>query len=206
MEIWEPDFLKLFISHTSKHKKFIEQLKKALLKVGISGFVAHSDIKPTKKWEEVIENALKTADALVAYLTEDFHESSWTDQEVGVAIGRGIFVISIRAGIDPYGFIGKYQGYPGAGKTADQIAEDLADILMENESTKKIMSYALVKVFEDSGSFEAAKKNMARLEEVAYWDKRLTRRLKLAVKENSQVREAFGVSDRVDRLIHKFEE
>ncbi len=28
-------------------------------------------------------------DALAALLTTDFHDSNWTDQEVGFAIGRG---------------------------------------------------------------------------------------------------------------------
>ena len=52
-------------------------------------------------------------DALAAILTPGFNESKWTDQEVGVAVGRGSLIIPIRKGMNPYGFIGKYQGMQG---------------------------------------------------------------------------------------------
>src|SRR3989338_10334905 len=48
-------------------------------------------------------------EAFVALMTEDFHESDWTDQEVGCAFGRGVPIIAIKLGRDPYGFIGKFQ-------------------------------------------------------------------------------------------------
>jgi len=35
-------------------------------------------------------------DVLVAILTTGFRESHWTNQEIGVAIGRGVPVISVR--------------------------------------------------------------------------------------------------------------
>jgi len=48
-------------------------------------------------------------DAFVALLTEDFHESSWTDQEVGYALARGVPMIAVKLGSDPYGFIDEFQ-------------------------------------------------------------------------------------------------
>lgn len=42
-------------------------------------------------------------------MTEDFHDSFWTDQELGYAFGRGVPIICVRLGRDPYGFIGKFQ-------------------------------------------------------------------------------------------------
>jgi hypothetical protein len=76
---------------------------------GISCFVAHEDIHPTKEWQDEIENALASMDAFVALMTEKFHHSLWTDQEVGFALARGIPMIAVKLGIDPYGFIGKFQ-------------------------------------------------------------------------------------------------
>jgi len=55
-------------------------------------------------------------DALLALLTPGSNESKWTDQEVGVAVGRRVPVIPIRIGIDPYGLIGKYQAVREQGK------------------------------------------------------------------------------------------
>ena len=66
-----------------------------------------------EEWQREIERALFSMDAFVALLSEDFHHSMWTDQEVGVAIGRGVPLIAVRLGMDPYGFMGKSQGLGG---------------------------------------------------------------------------------------------
>jgi hypothetical protein len=85
------------------------KLKGDLELFGATAFVAHSDIHPTREWQDEIENALATADCLVALLTSDFHDSDWTDQEIGYAVARGMPIIPVKLGSDPYGFIGKYQ-------------------------------------------------------------------------------------------------
>lgn len=108
---WKTGHFKLFISHLSTFKKTIGHLKTALEKYGISSFVAHEDIEPTKEWQEEIEKGLFSMDALCAVLMPGFKESNWTDQEIGVAVGRSVLIIPIRKDLDPYGFIGKYQGF-----------------------------------------------------------------------------------------------
>jgi len=107
--IWEDDAYRVFLSHKAEVKKKTAELKDSLHLYGVSCFVAHADIRPTKAWQDEIENALSTMDAFVALLTPDFHESSWTDQEVGFAIARGVPIIAVKLGKDPYGFIGKFQ-------------------------------------------------------------------------------------------------
>lgn len=109
-DIWgeEPNF-KLFLSHKSEFRKESAVLKKNLSQYGISCFVAHNDVKPTSEWQKVIEEALFSADALVALMTEKFFESVWTNQEIGIAIGRNIFILPVRLGSDPKGFISQFQ-------------------------------------------------------------------------------------------------
>lgn len=119
---WIPDQFRLFITHLSADQKSATALKSALSVFRISGFVAHMDIEPTKEWQSVIEQALFTADALVALMTARFKESNWVDQETGIAIGRRLLVIPIRAGRDPYGFIGKYQALAIGTKDAATLA------------------------------------------------------------------------------------
>ena len=48
-------------------------------------------------------------DALAALMTEDFHKSNWTDQEVGFALGRHVPIIPVRLGQTPYGFLARVQ-------------------------------------------------------------------------------------------------
>lgn len=107
--IWGADGFRLFLSHKSEVKRETGLLKERLGAYGISAFVAHEDIRPTKAWQDEIENGLSSMDAFVALLTEDFHDSEWTDQEVGFALARGVPVISVQIGRLPYGFIGKFQ-------------------------------------------------------------------------------------------------
>ncbi|MGB6386508.1 MAG: toll/interleukin-1 receptor domain-containing protein [Terriglobales bacterium] len=109
--IWGEQGYRVFLSHKSEVKKEAADLKKRLGSFGISSFVAHEDIVPTKEWQDEIENALASTDAFVALMTEGFHDSLWTDQEVGFAIGRGVPIIAAKLGRDPYGFIGKFQAF-----------------------------------------------------------------------------------------------
>jgi hypothetical protein len=104
--LWQPEFqpkgrfFRLFLSHTSAHKQEIGQLRTALIPYGIAGFVAHDAITPTQEWQDVIVDALHSCEALAAYLTPDFSQSAWTDQEVGAAIGSGVLVVPIKVGQD----------------------------------------------------------------------------------------------------------
>ena len=128
--IWGDGGFRLFLSHKSEVKTETGGLKERLSRFGISCFVAHEDIRPTQEWQDEIENALASMDGFVALLTADFHDSDWTDQEVGFAFARGVPIIAVRLGKDPYGFIGKFQGLSSTWLTA---AKDIVKILIKND-------------------------------------------------------------------------
>jgi len=65
---WEPFHFKLFLSHISTFKKTTSLLQAALRTYGISAFVAHVDIEPTREWQDEIEAGLYSMDALAAKL------------------------------------------------------------------------------------------------------------------------------------------
>lgn len=136
---WEPLHFRLFLSHLSTFKATTGQLQAALRRYGISAFVAHVDIEPTREWQDEIEAGLHSMDALAAILMAGFKESDWTDQEVGVAVGRGVLVIPIIRGLNPYGFISKYQGLNANGKTVGAVAEELFRILVASPKTRARM-------------------------------------------------------------------
>lgn len=141
---WQPGHLRLFLTHLSTFKGKTTALQKSLRVYGISSFVAHVDIRPTKKWEQEIENALFSMDALAAILMPGFKASDWTDQEVGVAVGRGVPVIPIMKGLTPYGFIAKYQGFDAEGKSIGEVSRALFEILIGNDQTSNRMWTAFV--------------------------------------------------------------
>jgi len=178
-------------------------LKDALALYNVSCFVAHNDIEPTTAWQDEIEKALHTMDALVALLTPDFHASNWTDQEVGFAMGRGVLIVSLRHGQDPYGFIGKFQGYAFGGKTVQKIAKDLVEILAKHDTTSIRMAQVLAGCLEQSGSWESTRRTMKLLEQCSRMGDDSLERLQKAQDENFQVRDA-GVADQIAALIVKF--
>ncbi len=128
--IWGTEHVRVFLSHKSSVKEQTSRLKQSFARCGISAFVAHNDIEPTEEWQREIERALFSMDALVALLTKDFHDSDWTDQEVGVAIGRGVPLIAVKLGRDPYGLMGKGQAISGCSwEDTDAIAAKIFRVL-----------------------------------------------------------------------------
>lgn len=200
---WSPGLFRLFLSHLASDKVFMAALQHHLRALRVSGFVAHVDIEPTTEWEREIARALNSADALTALLTADFHLSKWTDHEVGIAVGRGLLIVPIRAGLDPYGFIGKYQALNGAGKKANEIAGELADILAKHALTREKYAEVVVSAFEESWSWEACRADMALLERFPYLTESHVARLAAAVTKNEKVATSYGVPDRIARVANR---
>jgi TIR domain len=163
---WEPFHFKLFLSHLSSFKKNTGLLQAALRRFGISAFVAHVDIEPTKEWLDEIEAGLYSMDALAAILMPGFKESNWTDQEVGVAVGRGVLVIPIMKGLNPYGFISKYQGLNAEGKSVAAVANDVFRILVASPKTRARMLSCLTETTLQASSNDDAIEKLAHLESV----------------------------------------
>lgn len=153
---WEPFHFKLFLSHISSFKKTTSQLQAALRTYGVSAFVAHVDIEPTKEWQHEIEASLYSMDALAAILMPGFKDSNWTDQEVGIAIGRGVLIVPIMRGQTPYGFISKYQGLYAEGKTVAEVAGNIFRILATSSKTRARMLSCLVETTVRAASEEEA--------------------------------------------------
>jgi len=154
--IWEPKNLRLFVSHTSQHKDEVGAQKRGLAALGVHAFVAHEDIEPSHEWQEVIELALATCDAMLAWVTPDSPQSNWTDQEVGFCVGRGTLIIPVRLGLNPYGFIAKYQGLQGVGKDPFEISKEISQILAKNGSTASRFLEPAAHAFVAARSFNMA--------------------------------------------------
>lgn len=164
---WLPGHFRLFLSHVSSFKKETKALQASLKIYGISGFVAHADIEPSREWMREIENALYTMDALAAVLTEGFSDSEWTDQEVGAAIGRGVPVIPIIRDVMPYGFLGKYQGLRvGRKRTVGEVAEAIFDILSQSERTRNKVLGSLIQTTLTASEFGTALDKIGVIREV----------------------------------------
>lgn len=204
-EFWGDSAVKVFLSHLATNKVETAQLKEQLESFGISAFVAHEDIEPTKEWQTEIESALATMDALVALLAPGFKESNWCDQEVGVAIGRKLPIIAVRQGLDPYGFIGKYQAVQGIGKTPAQLANEIFELFLPNPIVGPKITNALVQQLSDSYSFARSKELIGYIKQSNYLNSKHVAAMKEAVKNNSQVNGSWGVPGQIETLAEQIE-
>jgi len=202
---WQTDNFRLFVSHLASHREFAGNLKGNLLEFGVSAFVAHDDIEPTRKWQDEIETALKTCDGMLVLLHPGFHESNWTDQEIGYGMGRKLLIVAVRFGHDPYGFIGRLQAMEGQGKGTSDLARELFDILCRHPQTRKRIAESLVTRLEKSESFSCTKRTMDLLDKLQYWDSLLSTRARSAVQSNPQVRDAWRVPNRLEQFIERIE-
>ena len=72
----------------------------------IDTFVAQHDIESGKKWHDEIKYNLKTSQVFLAVITNEYHNSSYADQEVGMALAMNIHIIPISLdGSTPKGFL-----------------------------------------------------------------------------------------------------
>lgn len=197
--VWGATKFRLFLSHLSVDKRMVSELKSALAARGVSAFVAHEDIEPSLKWKNEIELALRSMNALAAILTPTFHESPWTDQEIGWALGRNLLVISVGVGVKPYGFFGENQGIIGSGKTAEVIAAEIVRALLLNSQTHGEMRRSLVRSFQAATSYNEAKLLKAVILTVEGFPEDERAILQKACQENGQVKSAFGVTEALSK-------
>lgn len=130
-DFWKEGCLKVFLSHLSSNKERMSFLKSTLDNWGICAFVAHEDIEPSREWRAEVEVALETMEVMVVLVEPGIKDSDWCCQEVGYALGRKVEIIPLRAGMDPFGFFGKYQGIQARGKLPALVAEEIVCTLLK---------------------------------------------------------------------------
>lgn len=183
--IWGDKGFRVFLSHKTEVKNETAKLKAKLKLFGISCFVAHEDIDPTQEWQTEIENALNTMDSFIALLTDSFHDSNWTDQEVGFAFGRGVPIISVRLERDPYGFIGKFQALSSSWIEAP---DKIVQILIKNDA----MVNAYIEAIKDCKKYDDSNKLSELLPYIEKLSQSQIDNIIGAFNSNSQINESYG--------------
>jgi hypothetical protein len=163
---WKQGYFKLFISHLAKHKEKVVHIKNNLEIYGISSFIAHEDVKPSREWQNEIEKALHTMDALTAILMDGFKESMWCDQEVGFAVGKEVLIIPVKKDLDPYGFIAKYQFIQGDGKNIPEVSKEIFNTIVNNDKTRDMILTSLTNLISNSTHEQRAHKQLRILSEI----------------------------------------
>jgi hypothetical protein len=202
--IWgDRRYFRLFLSHITECKTEAAALKDALSKFGIMVFVAHADIRPTREWLNEISLALHTMDALAALLVPNFHKSAWTDQEIGFALGRGVPILPLKFGQDPYGFIDRFQALNCSADALGNAAYSIAEVLAANLECELKISDSIARSLCFAGNFRQAKLLTELLEIPEKLPLEAIGCIRQAVCENDQVSRSWGVPERLNSLLQK---
>jgi hypothetical protein len=201
---WKAGYFKLFLSHLASFKEKTSILQSALKKYGISAFVAHKDIEPSREWQDEIEVGLQTMDALVAILMDGFKESNWCDQEVGVAVGRDILIIPIMHGLNPYGFIGKYQGIQAHNKKVGEVAQAIFTTIVRSPKTKIKMLRALSNSISQSTDITEATEKIKILNSIDHLPTDILEILGQQITENHVLSESQKLLNSINALLKKY--
>jgi hypothetical protein len=201
LSFWKPNQIRMFISHRDTFKGQAHALANELGEYGISCFVAHDTIEPTASWQSEIERALKTMEICVALITPDFHDSVWTNQEIGFAKARHIPTISLKLGADPRGFIGDKQALSGNPTNVGASAKEIYKLLAKKMYAKDRIQGAIISAFCSSPNWGETTTRFDRMEEMV---QELSRdeldRIKTAFAKNGQLNGATYLHNR-DRLL-----
>jgi hypothetical protein len=194
---WESGTFRLFISHTSANAELAGKLRGYFAQWRIDAFVAHTTIEPTREWEHEIEAALSSCHALTALVSADFVTSRWCDQEVGYCLARRVPIVPVRLGVDPHGFIAKFQAARvERPHTAPWIADGIFRALARHAALRELMIAPVVHRFAATTSFDGARANFLLLREVPseLWTRDLVQLAERAIEDNSQLQNANLVS------------
>ena len=112
----------VFLSHRASHRRQVAHVRDHLESQGLSCFLAHEDVIPSRIWQDEILNALNTMDVFIGFVTADFHGGGWPDQEVGYAYQRReVFRVFVKLeGVDPIGMVAREQALTTDWKRASQ--------------------------------------------------------------------------------------
>lgn len=66
---------------------------------------------------------------------------------MGYALGRKVDIVPLRAGLDPFGFFGKFQGIQVKGKLPDKAANEIAQALLNKPHHRVRLLRCIAKAF-----------------------------------------------------------
>lgn len=199
---WTPGYLRLFISHRDVHKVAAKQLAMALEGYGVSAFVAHDTIQPMTTWQNEILKGLSTMEVMLTFITDDFHDSVWTNQEVGYALGKGVPIISLKLEArDPGGFIGVEQALRGRLADPTEAVAAIYQLLAERVGQKRRLHQTLINAFINAPDFSEAKIRFDRMAGVVdALDDEQFQQIQTGFKNNDQLYNAGHLTSKYERL------
>ena len=102
---------------------------------------------------------------MLTFITDDFFQSPWTNQEIGVAFGRNIPIIPLKMqDTNPTGLISKLQALRGDIEKPTAHADKIYDLVKKHLNQDERIKQAAIEAFVNSPNDLEVKKRFTRLE------------------------------------------
>lgn len=195
-----------FISYSHKDRKLAGLVRSGFEGFGFDTFLAHEDLRPSAEWQDTILRKLKACHVFLPLITDHFHESFWTDQEVGAAIILRKCIVPLKVGNNPYGFMGKFQAQKLLSRSETAIENYCWSIirsLADHRRLAKDIKQVVIERFADSGSFRESARVAGYLSKLGeFTDEQLETIVTGAIR-NSQIYSGYVARRLVDGLVRK---
>jgi hypothetical protein len=124
--------LRIFISYASTDKNIAGEIADKFKRyAGFEVFLGHDDLEYSPDWLKDIWEKLNKADIVLPLLSENFLNSGFANQEMGIAIARNKDVIPLTLdGTKPKGFIYLKQAKSCILQTEDSLINIVAEIYL----------------------------------------------------------------------------
>ncbi len=134
------NFVRAFISHSTKNKAYAMEFKIILKQYGIIAFVSDEDIKGGQLWQKRIRKEIDEMHVFIPIHTKQFSKSLWCQQESGLAFARKteveIIPIDFNMRKRPESFLTNFQYIDKKTKTTEVMVKEILDTLKDSEKTK----------------------------------------------------------------------
>lgn len=205
MSNWADGQLKLFLSHSAKHKATAEALAAQLEEQGISVFVAHKSIQVSSDWRLEIEKALNQADALTLLAHAEIKYSEWCQQEVGWALGKNTPVMCLVYDGALGGFLERNQH----AAASDDVVNNCTTILTWIETTDPIcwsLTDLRIQALASANSFREADEISKLIVRSNRIKREQIQQIKQAYTDNNQVHHSTKATEHIKSLLEEFDE
>lgn len=197
------DVLQIFLSYSTKDKEIAGQIKKGLEGLGLEVFLAHQDIRPSVAWMDEIVRNLRGCDVFIPLLTKHFRRSKWTDQETGMAVVESKTIVPLKAGIDPHGFLGRYQWLRFKTDDVQKSCEDIVLSIKDNKHLKSKVQNSYIRSFLNSRSFVEANEKSEILEKMGPYERKQINKIALGSLANSQILGGYDAKPKIKAILEK---
>ena len=89
------DSYDVFLSYSFKDRDWVSAFAESLRSAGVKAWFAESDLAPGDRWQDRIQEALRTSRNLVVILSSHSLDSPWTFFELGAAVADGKRIIPV---------------------------------------------------------------------------------------------------------------